>query len=98
LNSRKAPATLLASNGFTEEGSDSFVSLIPLHRTKYIVLHHGQREAGNLRGEVEALAFTEAMQLLTIVISIYEIYGSFVIIHAKKKRFLKIMCNFASRR
>ena len=62
MNSRKAPATLLASNGFTEEGSDSFVSLIPLHRTKYIVLHHGQREAGNLRGEVEALAFTKVAQ------------------------------------
>ena len=56
------------------------------------------KKNSNLRGEVEALAFTEAMQLLTIVISIYEIYGSFVIIHAKKKRFSKIMCNFASRR
>ena len=53
---------------FTEEGSDSFVSLKPLHRTKYIVLYHRQRSACNLSGEVEALAFSEAKQLFTIVI------------------------------
>ena len=53
---------------FTEEGSDSLVSLKPLHRTKYIVLYHRQRSACNLSGEVEALAFSEAKQLLTIVI------------------------------
>ena len=54
--------------GFTEEGSDSLVSLKPLHRTKYIVLYHCQRSACNLSGEVEALAFSEAKQLRTIVI------------------------------
>ena len=37
---------------FTEEGSDSLVSLKPLHRTKYIVLYHRQRSACNLSGEV----------------------------------------------
>jgi len=54
--------------GFTEEGSDSFVSLKPLHHTKYIVLYHRQRSACNLSGEVEALTSAEAKQLLTIVI------------------------------
>ena len=34
--------------GFTEEGSDSFVSLKPFYRAKYVVLHHGQREASQI--------------------------------------------------
>ena len=55
--------------GFTEEGSDSFVSLKPFYRAKYVVLHHGQREAGNLCREVYALTSAEVKQLLTIVIS-----------------------------
>ena len=54
---------------FTEECSDGLVGLKPFHRAKYIVLHHGQREAGNLRREVHALTSAEVEQLLAIVIS-----------------------------
>ena len=36
------------SSGFAEEFSDGLVGLKPFHRAKYVVLHHGQREAGNL--------------------------------------------------
>jgi len=57
------------SGGFTEESTDGFVGLKPLHRAKYIVLHHGQREAGNLGREVYALALSKVEQLLTIMIS-----------------------------
>ena len=57
-----------ASSGFTEECSDGLVGLKPFHRAKYVVLHHSQREAGNLRREVYALASAEVEQLLTIVI------------------------------
>ena len=57
------------SGGFTEESAYGFVGLKPLHRAKYVVLHHGQREAGNLRREVYALTSAEVEQLLAIVIS-----------------------------
>jgi len=57
------------SSGFAEECSDGLVCLKPLHRAKYVVLHHGQREAGNLRREVYALTSAEVEQLLAIVIS-----------------------------
>ena len=53
--------------GFTEESAYGFVGLKPLHRAKYVILHHRQREAGNLRREVYALASAEVEQLLTIV-------------------------------
>ena len=52
----------------TEECPDSFVCLKPLHRAKYVVLHHGQREAGNLSGEVYALAFPEIQQHFHVAI------------------------------
>ena len=55
--------------GITEECTDGLVGLKPLHRAKYVVLHHGQREAGNLRREVYALTPAEGEQLLAIVIS-----------------------------
>ena len=58
-----------ASSGFTEECSDGLVGLKPLHRAKYVVLHHGQREAGNLCREVHALTSAEVEQLLAIMIS-----------------------------
>ena len=57
------------SSGFTEESPYGFVSLKPLHRAKYVILHHGQREAGNLRREVYALTSAEVEQLLAVVIS-----------------------------
>ena len=53
--------------GVTEESADGFVSLKPLHRAKYVVLHHRQREAGNLRREVYALTSAEVEQLLALV-------------------------------
>ena len=55
--------------GLTEECSDGLVGLKPFHRAKYVVLHHGQREAGNLRREVYALTSAEVKQLLAIVIN-----------------------------
>ena len=55
--------------GFTEERSDGLVGLKPLHRAKYVVLHHGQREAGNLCREVYALTSAEVEQLLLVMIS-----------------------------
>ena len=58
-----------ASSGFTEECSDGLVGLKPFYRAKYVVLHHGQREAGNLCREVYALTSAEVEQLLAIVIS-----------------------------
>ena len=54
--------------GFTEECSDGLVGLKPFHCAKYVILHHGQREAGNLRREVYALTSAEVEQLLAIVI------------------------------
>ena len=57
------------SSGFTEEFSDGLVCLKPLHRAKYVILHHGQREAGNLRREVYALTSAEVEQLLLVMIS-----------------------------
>ena len=57
------------SCGLTEERSDGLVGLKPFHCAKYVILHHGQREAGNLRREVYALASAEVEQLLAIVIS-----------------------------
>jgi len=56
------------SCGLTEERSDGLIGLKPFHCAKYVILHHGQREAGNLRREVYALASAEVEQLLTIVI------------------------------
>ena len=53
----------------TEDCSDGLVGLKTFHRAKYVVLHHGQREAGNLRREVYALTSAEVEQLLAIVIS-----------------------------
>ena len=58
-----------ASCGSTEESADGFVSLKPLHRAKYVVLHHRQRETGYLCGEVHALTLAEVEQLLAIMIS-----------------------------
>ena len=52
----------------TEECPDSFISLKPLHRAKNVVLHHRQRKAGNLCGEVYALTLAEVEQLLAIVV------------------------------
>ena len=57
----------IASN-VTEESPDSLIGLKPLHRAKYVVLHHGQRKAGDLCREVYALTLSEVEQLLTIVI------------------------------
>ena len=54
--------------GFTEERTDGLVCLKPLHRTKYVILHHGQRKAGNLRREVYTLTSAKVKQLLAIVI------------------------------
>ena len=55
--------------GLTEKCSDGLVGLKPFHCAKYVILHHGQRKAGNLCREMYALAFAEVKQLLTIVIS-----------------------------
>ena len=57
------------ASGFTEESAYGFVGLKPLYRAKYVVLHHCQREAGNLRREVYALTLAEVEQLLAVVIS-----------------------------
>ena len=57
------------SRGLTEKCSDGLVGLKPFHCAKYVILHHGQREAGNLRREVYALTSAEVEQLLAIVIS-----------------------------
>ena len=56
------------SCGLTEKCSDGLVGLKPFHCAKYVILHHGQREAGNLRREVYALTSAEVEQLLAIVI------------------------------
>ena len=55
--------------GLTEKCSDGLVGLKPFHCAKYVILHHGQREAGNLCREVYALTSAEVEQLLAIVIS-----------------------------
>ena len=57
--------------GQLESASSGFglVGLKPFHRAKYVILHHGQREAGNLRREVYALTSAEVEQLLAIMIS-----------------------------
>jgi len=55
-------------SGLTEESSDSFVCLKPLHCAKYVVLHHGQCKTGNLSREVHTLTLAEAEQLFAIVI------------------------------
>ena len=52
----------------TEECPKSLVCLKPLYRTKYVVLHHGQRKAGNLCREMHTLASAEVEQLLAIVV------------------------------
>ena len=57
------------ASGLTEECSGGLVGLKPFYRAKYVILHHGQREAGNLRREVHALTSAEVEQLLAIVIS-----------------------------
>ena len=55
------------SCGLPKECSYGFVCLKPFHSAKYVILHHRQREAGNLRREVYALASAEVEQLLAIV-------------------------------
>ena len=57
------------SCGLTEKCSDGLIGLKPFHCAKYVILHHGQREAGNLCREVYALTSAEVKQLLAIVIS-----------------------------
>ena len=52
----------------TEDCSDGLVGLKTFHRAKYVVLHHGQREAGNLRREMYTLTSAEVEQLLLVVI------------------------------
>ena len=52
----------------TEECSNSLISLKPFHCAKDVVLHHGQREAGDLCREVYALTLAEVEQLLLVVI------------------------------
>ncbi|WP_143005829.1 hypothetical protein, partial [Prevotella communis] len=47
------------ASGITEERPDGFVGFKPLHRAKYVVLHHDQRKAGNLCREVYALTSAE---------------------------------------
>jgi len=56
------------AGNITEECPKSFVGLKPLHRAKYVVLHHRQRKTGNLSREVYALALAEVEQLLLVVI------------------------------
>ena len=56
-------------SGFAEEFSDGLVCLKPFYRAKYIVLHHRQRKAGNLSGEVYALALSKIQQYLHVAIS-----------------------------
>ena len=58
----------------TEEFTDSFVSLKPFYRAKNIVLHHRQRKAGDLCGEVHTLTLSEVEQLLAVVISLMRSY------------------------
>ena len=55
-------------SGFTEEFSDGLVCLKPFYRAKNVVLHHRQRKAGNLCGEMYALAFSEIQQYLHVSI------------------------------
>ncbi len=56
------------ASGLTEECPKSFIGLKPLHRAKYVVLHHSQRKAGDLCREVYALTLAEVEQLLLVVI------------------------------
>ena len=51
----------------TEERPNSLIGLKPFHCAKNIVLHHGQREAGDLCREVYALTLAEVEQLLLVV-------------------------------
>ena len=53
----------------TEKRPKGLIGLKPLHRAKNVVLHHGQRKAGNLGREVYALTLAEVEQLFAIVIS-----------------------------
>jgi len=55
-------------SGFTEEFADGLVCLKTFYRAKYIVLHHRQRKAGNLGGEVYALALSKIQQHLHVAI------------------------------
>jgi len=57
------------ASDISEKCSDGLVCLKPFHRAKNIVLHHRQREAGNLSREVHTLALSEVKQLLAVVIS-----------------------------
>ena len=53
---------------FSEDTSDGFIRLEPLHRAQYIVLHHRKCETGNLCGKVNRLTFAKIEQALHIVI------------------------------
>ena len=55
-------------SGFAEEFSDGLVGLKTFYRAKYIVLHHRQRKAGNLGGEMYALALSKIQQYLHVAI------------------------------
>ena len=55
------------ASDIAEKCSDGLVCLKPFHCAKNIVLHHRQREAGNLSREVHTLALSEVEQLLAVV-------------------------------
>jgi len=57
------------TGGLSEKASDGFVSLKPLHRAEDVVLHHGEREACDLCGEVQGLALSKVEQRLAILVS-----------------------------
>ena len=56
------------ANDIPEESPERLVCLKALHRAENVVLHHGQRKAGNLCREMHALALAEVKQLLAIVV------------------------------
>ncbi len=53
-------------HGFPEDFSECLVCLESLDSAQYVVLHHSQRYACYLCGEMDGLAFTEAKQILLI--------------------------------
>ena len=46
---------------FAEESPDCLIGLKPFYRAKYVVLHHCQREAGNLSREVYTLKISKML-------------------------------------
>jgi len=56
---------------FGEQSSEGFIRLKTLYRTQYVVLHHGEREAGNLCREMHRLAFAQIEQGLAIAIGYF---------------------------